>query len=98
MNIKACIKSLWSYVKDMAEDEELDLDSAFDATIEGFEYDADMITNELIDSLSDIDARALLFSIGFMAVNELFGGDFETWNYTLDSLGVDDEMIEFLNY
>lgn len=98
MNVKENIKILWSYVKYMVDDEEIDINDAFAATIEGFEFNEDMMSDKVIDALSDTDARTLFFDIGYMAVNELFGGDFETWNYTLESLGFDDETIEFLNY
>lgn len=98
MNVKENIKTLWAYVRDMAEDEEIDLNEAFAETIEGFEFDEAAMSDEAIDVLSDAEARTLLFDIGYMAVNELFGGDFETWNYTLESLGFDEETIEFLNY
>lgn len=98
MNIKENIKTLWTYVKDMANEEELNIKNAFDSTIEGFDFNKSMMKDDTINQLSDDEARTLLFDIGYMAVNELFGGDFETWNYTLKNLGFDAETIEFLNY
>ena len=97
MNIKDNIKTLWAYVTDMVNDEEIDLKEAFEATIDGFDFEESMMSDEAINQLSDDEARTLLFDIGYMAVNELFGGDFETWNYTLESLGFDAETIELLN-
>ena len=53
----------------------------------------------MIYALSDDKAKSLLFDMNYMAVNELFGGDFDTWNEVLIyGLGFDDETIEFLNY
>ena len=98
MDVKKNVKALWQYVADFAEDEEIDLSEAFAATIGGFEYDKAKMSDEAIDALSDDEARRLLFDISYMAVNELFGGDFETWGYTLESLGFDDETIDSLNY
>ena len=98
MGIKENVKALWQYVKDYAEDEEIDLREAFAATVQGFEYDESMMRDEAIDALSDDEARTLLFDINYMAINELFSGDFETWNYTLEGLGFDEETIDFLNY
>lgn len=98
MNIKENIKTLWNYIKDMADNEEIDIKEAFEATINGFDFDESKMSDETINQLSDDEARSLLFEIGYMAVNELFGGDFETWNYTLENLGFDEETIEFLNY
>ena len=97
-NIKENVKALWQYVKDCAEDEEINLRATFAVAVPGFEYDEAMMSDEAIDALSDDEARALLFDINYMAINELFDGDFETWNYTLESLGFDDETIGFLNY
>ena len=98
MSVKDDLKVLWQYIKDYAEDEDIDLNEAFSATIDGFEFDESMMRGDTIGSLSEDEARSLLFDINYMAVNELFGGDFETWNYTLESLGFDDETIGFLNY
>ena len=98
MDVKKNVKALWQLVSDFAEDEEIDLSEAFAATVEGFEYDKAKMSEEAIDALSDDEARGLLFDISYMAVNELFGGDFETWSYTLEGLGFDDETIDFLNY
>jgi hypothetical protein len=76
-----------------------EIESGFAATIEGFEYEPAEIQDEMIDALTEESARALLFDIGYMAVNELFGGDFGTWNEVLEcSLGFDEETIDFLNY
>ena len=98
MDAKKNLKTLWAYVRDMAEDEEIDINEAFAETIEGFEFDEARMSDDAIDAMSDDEARTLLFDIGYMAVNVLFGGDFEAWNYTLESLGFDEETIEFLNY
>lgn len=98
MGVKNNVKALWRYVKDYADDEDINLRATFAVAVPGFEYNEAMMSDEAIDALSDDEARALLFDINYMAINELFGGDFETWNYTLESLGFDEETIEFLNY
>ena len=97
MNIKNNTKALWKY---LCNEFELDvIEAAFNYTIKGFEYKPAKINAEMIDSLSDDKAKALLFDMNYMAVNELFGGDFDTWNEVLIyGLGFDDETIEFLNY
>ncbi len=67
--------------------------------MEGFEYDPATLDDKMIDSLSDDAARALFFDIGFMAVNELFGGDFGTWYEVLEyGLGFDAETIDLLEF
>jgi hypothetical protein len=97
MDIKNNTKALWEYLCDAFELEEIE--AAFEATIEGFEYQPAKINAEMIDALSDQKAQSLLFDINYMAVNELFGGDFGTWNEVLTySLGFDEETINFLNY
>ena len=97
MSTKDNVKSLWKYLCDAFELEEIE--SAFDETIEGFEYQPAKINDDMIDALSDEETKALLFDINYMAVNELFGGDFGTWNEVLVySLGFDDETLDFLNY
>ena len=94
MNIKNNIKAMWEYICDAFEIEEIE--AAFEATIEGFEYQPAKINAEMIDALSDEDAQGLLFDINYMAVNELFG---ENWYEILEfSLGFDEETMEFLNY
>lgn len=97
MSTKNDVKDLWKYLTDIFEREEIE--AAFDASMEGFEYEPAKINAEMIDALSDEEAQSLLFDINYMAVNELFGGDFGTWNEVLVySLGFDDETLDFLNY
>lgn len=97
MNVKSETKVLWEYLSNEFELEEIE--NAFDATIKGFEYHPAKINAEMINSLSDENVKSLLFDINYMAVNELFGGDFETWNEILTyTLGFDEETIDFLNY
>lgn len=97
MDMKSKAKVLWEYLSNEFELEEIE--NAFAATIEGFEYHPATINAEMIDSLSDEEAKSLLFDINYMAVNELFGGSFETWNEILSyTLGFDEETITFLNY
>ena len=97
MSTKNDVKDLWKYLTDIFEREEIE--AAFDASMEGFEYEPAKINAEMIDALSDEEAKSLLFDINYMAVNELFGGDFGTWNEVLVySLGFDDETLDFLNY
>lgn len=97
MSTKNDVKDLWKYLTDIFEREEIE--AAFDASMEGFEYEPAKINAEMIDALSDEEAQSLLFDINYMAVNELFGGDFGTWNEVLVySLGFDDETLDFQNY
>ena len=95
MNMKNDCKTLWNYLKDAFEMEELV--EGF-STIGGFEYEAQNISDELIDSLNEDQVRSLFFDIGYMAVNELFGGDFGTWYDVLESLGFEEGTIELLDY
>ena len=97
MDTKNNVKVLWKYLCDAFELEEIE--AAFDAAMEGFEYQPAKINAEMIDALSDEEAQSLLFDINYMAVNELFGGDFGTWNEVLTySLEFDEETLDFLNY
>ena len=97
MNIKNNTKELWEYLCDAFELDEIK--AAFEATIKGFEYQPEKINAEMIDALSDEEAQDLLFDINYMAVNELFGGDFGTWNAILvHSLEFDNETIDYLSY
>lgn len=97
MNARNDIKALWEFLTD-----EFDLETiedAFKATIKGFEFDAGKMKPSAIDELSDEEAKSLLFSISYMALNELFGGDWGTWDDILRySLGFDDETLDFLNF
>lgn len=97
MDVKTETNVLWEYLSNEFELEEIE--NAFSATIEGFEYHPTTINAEMIDSLSEEKAKSLLFDISYMAVNELFGGNFETWNEILSyTLGFDEKTINFLNY
>ena len=82
----------------MLEDEGMDIVETFAEAVPSFEYSEEKMTNEAIDMLSEDEARSLLFDIGYMAVNTLFGGDFETWLCTLEGMGFDEETIDFLMY
>ncbi len=96
MNAKKAAKALWEYISDAFEPEEIK--EGFDI-IKGFDYEPAKIDADMIDALSDEKAQSLLFDINYMAVNELFGGDFGTWNEVLVySLEFDDETMDFLNY
>ena len=97
MDVKTNLKKLWNYLTDAFEQEEIV--AGFGNAMEGFEYDPATIDDKMIDALSDDEARALFFDVGYMAVNELFGGDFGTWYDVLEgSLGFDAETIEFLDF
>ena len=82
----------------MLEDEGMDIVETFAEAVPSFESSEEKMTNEAIDMLSEDEARSLLFDIGYMAVNTLFGGDFETWLCTLEGMGFDEETIDFLMY
>ena len=93
MDTKNYIEKLWEYLNDAFESEEIE-----NALVE-FELDATQFNPDIIEELSNEDARALLFDLAYMAVNGLFGGDFHTWNEVLCySLEFDEETIDFLNY
>ena len=97
MDTKNNIKALWEYLSNAFELEEIE--AAFNETMEGFEFDVENMKPSAIDDLSDAEARTLLFDIGYMAVNGLFGGDWGTWDEVLRySLEFDEETIDFLNY
>jgi hypothetical protein len=97
MNIKNNLKVLWNYLKDGFEPEEIE--AAFEETMDGFEYEPAQINDEMIEALPDAKASTLFFDIGYMAVNGLFGGDWDTWYEVLHySLAFDDSTIEFLNF
>lgn len=97
MDTKKTATTLWEYLSDSFDPEEIE--AGFEDTIEGFEYEPAEINAEMINSLSEEKARTLLFDIGYMAVNYLFGGDFGTWNEVLTyNLEFDNETIDFLNY
>ena len=98
METKEYIKNLWQFVTDMMEDASMDISEAFTKTVPGFEYSEEKMTEEAIAALSEEEARSLLFDIGYMAVNTIFGGDFETWVCTLEGMGFDEETIDFLIY
>ena len=93
MDTKNYTEKLWEYLNDTFEPEEIE-----NVLVE-FELDATQFNPDIIEELSDEDARALLFDLAYMAVNGLFGGDFHTWNEVLYySLEFDEETIDFLNY
>ena len=98
MKTNEYVKNLWQFVTDMLEDEGMDIVETFAEAVPSFEYSEEKMTNEAIDMLSEDEARSLLFDIGYMAVNTLFGGDFETWLCTLEGMGFDEETIDFLMY
>ena len=97
MDVKKNCKILWNYLNDAFEMEEIV--EGFSNAMEGFEYEPASINDTMIDALPEDEARTLFFDVGYMAVNELFGGDFGTWYDVLEeSLGFDQETIEFLDY
>ena len=97
MNVKENLKKLWGYLVDNFELEEIE--TGFASAIEGFDHNVDQINDEYIDYLSEEDAKGLFFDTGYMAVNELFGGDFGTWYDVLEgNLGFDAETIQFLDF
>ena len=97
MDVKTTAKALWMYLTDVFEMEEIE--AAFEESMEGFGFEPSEIDEDMIENLSDEEARSLLFDIGYMAVNGLFGGDFGTWYDVLEgSLGFDAETIEFFDY
>ena len=95
MNVKEATKALWQYLCDTFDMEEI---AEGFKTIEGFEYEPQMITNELIDGLSEDVTKSLLFDIGYVAVEELFGGDWGTYNDVLDSFDFSQEVLDLLNF
>ena len=95
MPIKEATKNLWQYLCDAFEIE--DIENGF-KTIEGFEYEPREITAEMIENLSDDAMTSLLFDIGYMAVNELFGGDWGTWNDVLESLDMPEEALTIIYF
>ena len=93
MNTRNNIEKLWEYILDVFETEELS------AAVEEFEFDTNQLEESSLDSLSEEESRSLLFDLGYMAVNGLFGGNFHMWNEVLTySLEFDEETIDFLNY
>lgn len=97
MDVKTTAKALWMYLTDAFEMEEIE--AAFEESMEGFGFEPAEIDEDMIENLFDEEARSLLFDIGYMAVNGLFGGDFGTWYDVLEgSLGFDAETIEFFDY
>lgn len=95
MTITEATKKLWQYLCDAFEIEYIE--DGF-KIIEGFEYEPREITAEMIDNLSDDDVKALLFDIGYMAVNGLFGGDWGTWNDVLESLDMPEEALALMDF
>ena len=95
MTIKEATKNRWQYLCDAFEIE--DIENGF-KTIEGFEYEPREITAEMIENLSDDAITSLLFDIGYMAVNELFGGDWGTWNDVLESLDMPEEALTIIYF
>ena len=97
MNVKTSIITLWSYLT-----EAFDIDNiaaAFEETIDGFEFSVDKFSAEAIAELSEDNAKALLFDMGYMAVNGLFGGDWDTWLDVLQfGLKFDSEIIALLSF
>lgn len=96
MDVKKNCKTLWNYLIDAFETEEIS--EGFSNAIVGFEHNPSEINDDFIDSLSEDQVRTLFFDIGYMAVNELFGGDFGTWYDVLESLEFDAETIELLDF
>lgn len=97
MNVKENLKKLWGYLVDNFELEEIE--TGFASAMEGFSHNVDQIDDEYIDYISEEDAKGLFFDIGYMAVNELFGGDFGTWYDVLEgNLGFDAETVKFLDF
>ena len=93
MNTRNNIEKLWEYILDEYETEELS------AAVEEFEFDTNQLEESNLDSLSEEESRSLLFNLGYMVVNGLFGGNFHMWNEVLTySLEFDEETIDFLNY
>ena len=97
MSTKKHVKALWDYL--CAEFEADEITAAFEATVEGFEYDVADINAAMIDALSEDEAGSLLFDMSYMAVNEFYGGDLRTWyEFLIEGLGFDEETIEDLEY
>ena len=94
MDIKTNLKKLWNYLNGAFEQE--DIVAGFAYATENFEYDPAAIDDEMIDALPEDKALDLLFDVADMALAELFGGDFETWQDVLKNrLGFDEETIGF---
>ena len=93
MDTKKNIKALWEYLNTEFDSEEIK------EAIQEFEFEANQFDPTNLSKLSEDDARALLFDLAYMAVNELFGGDFHTWNEVLCyNLEFDKETLDFLDY
>ena len=96
MDAKKCTKALWAYLTDCFEREQIL--AGFQDCFENLEYKPEEISNEMIDSLSDEDASSLFFDMGYMALNELIGGDWGTWYEILEGMGFSADEIEFLSF
>ena len=93
MNAKKNINQLWSYLNTAFEPERIQ------EAIEEFDFDVKQLEPTALLSVSDDIARVILFDLAYMAINGLFGGDFDTWNEVLlYSLQFDKETINYLNY
>jgi hypothetical protein len=97
MNIVENIQKLWNYLVDEFGIEELE--AGFSETIEGFEFSIEKMEPKEIENLSTDEAKDLLFDIGYMALNYLFGGDWGTWYDVLKySLEFDEDTIKLLEF
>ena len=97
MDVKNNILKMWSYLSDAFEMEEIE--AAFENAIEGYDFNKENMTPEIINALPDEEAKALFFDMGYAALNELFGGDWDTWGEVLQySLEFDENTMRFLDF
>ena len=61
MSTKKHVKALWDYL--CAEFEADEITAAFEATVEGFEYDVADINAAMIDAVTTLEAKHLLFHL-----------------------------------
>ena len=93
MDAKNNIKALWEYLNEVFESEEIE------AAAQEFDFDTTRLDPDSLAALPEGESSGVLFDLAYMAVNGLFGGDFDAWNEVLYySLEFDEETIDFLNY
>ena len=93
MDAKNNIKALWEYLNEAFESEENE------AAAQEFDFDTTRLDPDSLAALPEGESSDVLFDLAYMAVNGLFGGDFDAWNEVLYySLEFDEETRDFLNY
>lgn len=64
--------------------------------LESNEFDPAKLETENLKKLDDDEIRILFANLVYIALNEFFGGDFETTYDVLSDIGVDQETIDYL--